>query len=102
MPEVLSIWHGVIRAPDAPRVTMAEILQDVADKYRLTLDELKGPDRSQRVSWPRQEAMWRMRQEFRDDGTNRWSTPRIGQFLGGRDHTTVLFGVTRHEERIYE
>lgn len=102
MPAVLSLWHGVIHAPDAPRITMAEILQDVADKYHLTIADLKGPDRSQRVSRPRQEAMWRMRQELRDDGTNRWSSLRIGQFIGGRDHTTVLHGVARHEERIYE
>jgi len=62
------------------------ILQAVADGFSITVDELYGKDRSRRVALPRQIAMYLLRQE------TGISLPQIGEILGGRDHTTVLYG----------
>lgn len=67
---------------------------EVAVRHGLTLADLQGPGRGKAVAHPRQEAMWVLKQQ------GRWSLPQIGQFLGGRDHTTVLYGIRRHEARM--
>lgn len=66
----------------------------LARRHGLTKEDLIGHDRSRRYAWPRQEAMAMLR--------DRWglSLPRIGQILGGRDHTTILYGIRRHKERM--
>lgn len=74
--------------------TMASILAEVAERYGIGPRELRGPGRYRHVAWPRQEAMWMMRQ------TGKWSTTQIGNFFGGRDHTTVLHGVKAYEARL--
>lgn len=64
------------------------ILRAVADFYRISLDELTGTRRIQRIVGGRHVAMYLMR----DDG--QMSLPQIGQALN-RDHTTVLHGIDR-------
>lgn len=77
-----------------PHPRMAQIVSEVAAKHGLTVAELKGPGRAQRVSKPRQEAMHQMH------SLKRWSLSQIGGALGGRDHTTVLHGVRQHAKRL--
>lgn len=72
----------------------ARVIRDVAEKARITHAELVGPCRKVRFARPRQEAMYRLRHELR------LSYPRIGQLLGGRDHTTILHGVRVHAARL--
>jgi chromosomal replication initiator protein len=52
--------------------------------YNLTVDRLLSPDRSRSVALPRQIAMYLLRE-------SNISLPQIGQALGGRDHTTVMY-----------
>jgi chromosomal replication initiator protein len=63
-----------------------QIVSAVAQHYKLSEEQLTGRSRARAVSAPRQLAMFLIRQE-----TNT-SLPRIGQILGGRDHTTILHG----------
>lgn len=74
------------------------IAQQVANQYGIPLEELRGPGRSRRVAWPRQEAMWLMRQVMRN-GYPRFSMPQIGTFFD-RDHTTVVHAVRAVEKRM--
>ena len=62
------------------------ILQAVADGFNVEVVELSSRNRSRRVALPRQVAMYLLREE------TGISLPRIGDILGGRDHTTVLYG----------
>lgn len=71
-----------------------EILAEVADRHRLTVDDLKGPQVARKFAWPRQEAMWHLYE------SGRYSLPEIGRFLGGRDHTTILKGIRSYERRL--
>jgi chromosomal replication initiator protein len=70
--------------PQHGDVKPAAVVDIVAKTFNLSVDRLLSPDRSHDVSLPRQIAMYLMRE------TN-ISLPKIGQALGGRDHTTVMY-----------
>lgn len=95
-PSQLSIWKGAMPMPRPPVRTMASILEDVAQKWGLTVDDLKGQSRRYAIARHRQEAMWLMVRE------RRWSKVRIGLFLGSRNHATIIHGVRAHERRMAE
>lgn len=77
-------------APRArPPVTPESVLQAVADFYNVSLEDLRGSSRCQGIVRPRQIACYLLRQEA---GA---SLPQIGQWLGGRDHTTILHACER-------
>jgi hypothetical protein len=96
LPETyLSLWRGSIPRPDA-RPTLAAIAKEVATYYGVTVEDLKGPSRQRIYTVPRQAAFWVACE------AKRWSLPKIGQFFGDRDHTTVLAGKRRHAERLAE
>lgn len=75
-----------------PIAGMRDIAAMVAAENMLTLADIRGPKRERRISHPRQVAMARML----DEG---YSTTQVGDFLGGRDHTTVIEGARRARER---
>lgn len=77
----------------SPRETKHDIARRVAEQHKLTIEQLCGPSRLRRIVRPRQQAMAEMRE------TGRYSTTQIGQFFGGRDHTTVMHATRRHAER---
>jgi chromosomal replication initiation ATPase DnaA len=78
----------------APSTRMADIIAEVAARHGVTIEALKGPDRFRNIARVRQEAMWLMWR------TGRYSRYQIGQFLGGRDHSTIRHGVLAHERRL--
>lgn len=73
------------------RKTVHEVLVEVADKYGLTVNDLKGNSRFHRVSHPRQEAYYQIFTQC-----PHISYPDMGRRIGGRDHTTCLSGVKAH------
>lgn len=66
------------------------IVMEVCHKHGVSAIEICSEHRSQRIVVARHEACYRLRKE------TTWSLPRIGKFLGGRDHTTILHGVRKH------
>ena len=74
--------------------TPEAVVQAVADFYSLAIEDLKGPNRSQKVVRPRHIAMYLARQETEA------SLPQIGKALGDRDHTTVLHGANKISDEI--
>ncbi|HZS90871.1 MAG TPA: chromosomal replication initiator protein DnaA [Chloroflexota bacterium] len=68
------------------KVTATEVLNIVAQYYKLDLEVLKGPARDKGIALPRQVAMYLMREE--SDA----SLPGIGALLGNRDHSTIMHG----------
>lgn len=77
----------------SPPVTMAQIAQQVADEHGVTVAELRGEGRRFKQSQARQAFM------HRAYATERFSLQQIGNFLGGKHHSTVLFGIRAHERR---
>ena len=72
--------------PRRANVQADEVIHTVADTFGLPLERMLGRDRSREVALPRQIAMYLMREEAHI------SLPQIGEALGGRDHTTVIYG----------
>jgi chromosomal replication initiator protein len=70
--------------PQRGDVKPATVIDIVAKAFNLSVDRMLSPERSHDVALPRQIAMFLMRE------TN-VSLPQIGQALGGRDHTTVMY-----------
>jgi len=69
-------------------------LDYVARYYGVPLDQIKGKARDRQVVLPRQIAMYLMREETEAP------LMRIGEALGGRDHSTVLHGCEKIEREM--
>lgn len=85
-----------------PARRIRAIAEEVAARHGYEVKDLIGPSRYKRLCAARFEAMWLARRERRADGLYLYSMPQIGRFFGGRDHTTVLNAIRRHEERMRE
>jgi chromosomal replication initiator protein len=82
--------------PQRGRLTEAQVLDAVADHFGVERAAFEGKSRSRVIARPRQVAMYLLREET---GA---SLPQIGALLGGRDHTTVLYGCERIADLIEE
>jgi chromosomal replication initiator protein len=71
-----------------------KIVDLVAEYYKLSTDKLLSRDRSRNVAKPRQVAMYLLREEINV------SLPQIGEVLGGRDHTTVMYAIEKISKEI--
>ena len=70
-----------------------QIIRETAAKHNISTEYLIGHTRRRGVAWARFEIMWRARHEV---GA---SYELIGAVLGGRNHSTVMYGVARYENR---
>jgi len=82
----------LVRAREARRVRIEDILRIVSRHYKVPRNELLSSRRSRDVVRPRQIAMYLAKAL-----TSR-SLPEIGRRFGGRDHTTVLHSVRKVEQ----
>jgi chromosomal replication initiator protein len=79
--------------PQPADIKPERIIDIVARTFSLTVERLSSSDRSREVALPRQIAMYLLRE------TN-VSLPQIGHFLGGRDHTTVMYACDKVADMI--
>jgi chromosomal replication initiator protein len=78
------LLQDVIPSTDTRTLSIDTISRTVANYYHISLEEMKGKRRDKHIVFPRQVAMYLIREETAS------SLPAIGQAFGGRDHTTVL------------
>ncbi len=81
-------------AASEKRVTLEEILQAVCDRLAVEPEDVKGPKRGRQLVYARQIAIY-LGRELTDN-----SLAAIGQFFGGRDHSTVLHSYTKVQKMI--
>ncbi|OGF20611.1 hypothetical protein A2316_01340 [Candidatus Falkowbacteria bacterium RIFOXYB2_FULL_38_15] len=74
--------------------TPKQLILIVSEFYDIKIDDLLGPSREKKLSFPRQIIMYLMRKELES------SFPAIGQELGGRDHTTAMHACDKIEKEI--
>lgn len=78
------------------QLTPAKIIECVAQYYHLPVADLVGKGRGKAVVVPRQIAMYLVREETSA------SLEQIGSLLGGRDHTTVMYGYDKISEAVQD
>jgi chromosomal replication initiator protein len=71
--------------PKPSTIEPKEVMNQVAGAFGVSVENLIGPDRRKEVVLPRQIAMYLLREEAN------FSLPKIGEAMGGRDHTTVMY-----------
>jgi chromosomal replication initiator protein len=77
------------------RVTsVKKIAEMVAEFYNISMEDLLKESRKKEFVKPRQVAMYIIRKELDN------SFPSIGDFFGGRDHTTVMHAVEKVENLV--
>ncbi|MEM7128926.1 MAG: chromosomal replication initiator protein DnaA [Chloroflexota bacterium] len=76
-------------APQRTLRTPATVIRIVAEHFSLAEEDLKSKTRTKEIAHARQVAMYLLREE------NALSLPSIGEYLGGRDHSTVRHGVDK-------
>ena len=69
-----------------------QIIEAVSAYYNQSLDEICGKCRKKEIVRPRQVAMFLLRKE------NNMSFPSIGEYFGGRDHTTAMHACEKIEK----
>jgi chromosomal replication initiator protein len=86
--------QDIIEVPKT--LSVEETIKAVAAFYHVSEKDLCGRRRNREIVRPRQIAMYLARTETQA------SLPEIGTAIGGRDHTTVLYGVEKIEGQMEE
>jgi len=80
-----SLLKNLIQGPKKV-ITAKQLIKTVAEFYDLREKDLLAPSRKKEVVKPRQIVMYLLREELK------YSYPAIGRKLGGKDHTTIIYG----------
>ncbi|MDP3993696.1 MAG: chromosomal replication initiator protein DnaA [bacterium] len=87
--KVKDILSNIIFPPKKRGISPKKIMEVVAGFYNVTMEDLIKQSRKKEYVTPRQVAMFLIRKELET------SLPMIGEFFGGRDHTTVIHAVDK-------
>src|SRR6056297_2601932 len=91
-----NILNDLLCNLQAKSVSVKDIIEAVCSFYSISSKDLTGKGRRKELVWPRQVAIFLMREEV--DA----SYPTIGQELGGRDHTTAMHAYNKILEEVKE
>jgi len=94
--EAARLLADIIPAGTRKPINVDRIQVLVADFYNVTLDDMKGKRRDRHIVFPRQVAMFLVREETPS------SLPAIGKAFGGRDHTTALHSIEKIANELKE
>jgi chromosomal replication initiator protein len=94
--EAARLLADIIPAGTRKPINVERIQVLVADYYNVTLDDMKGKRRDKHIVFPRQVAMYLVREETPS------SLPAIGKAFGGRDHTTALHSIEKIANELKE
>lgn len=91
----LVVAQTVLGTPvDNRRISLEDILETVAGYYHLRASDLKSPSRAKDLSHARQVAIYVIRE------LTEASFPKIGELMGGRKHTTILYAYEKIKEAL--
>ena len=94
--EAARLLSHIIPAGTRKPINVERIQALVADYYNVTLEDMKGKRRDKHIVFPRQVAMFLVREETPS------SLPAIGKAFGGRDHTTALHSIEKIANELKE
>lgn len=86
----VEIVESILGIQNQPvKIEAKDIIIKVANHFNIKSSDLLGAKRDKQIVLPRQMAMYLMRNELD------MSFPQIASNLGGRDHTTIMYGVKK-------
>jgi chromosomal replication initiator protein len=94
--EAARLLADIIPAGTRKPINVERIQTLVADYYNVTLEDMKSKRRDKHIVFPRQVAMFLVREETPS------SLPAIGKAFGGRDHTTALHSIEKIANELKE
>ena len=94
--EAARLLADIIPAGTRKPINVDRIQMLVADFYNITLEDMKSKRRDKHIVFPRQVAMFLVREETPS------SLPAIGKAFGGRDHTTALHSIEKIANELKE
>ena len=78
----------------ATPLTPELIQQVVAEDYNIRVEDIQGSKKPKNIAFPRQVSMYLCRKLLDI------SLPKIGESFGGRDHTTVIYAISKIEKQL--
>jgi len=78
------------------QITPLLIQEIVANHYNIRVEDIQGSKKPRNIAYPRQIAMYLSRKLLDI------SLPKIGEQFGGRDHTTVIHGISKIQKELDE
>lgn len=72
-----------------------DVIQEiVARHYNIRVEDIQGNKKPKNIAFPRQISMYLCRKLLDI------SLPKIGESFGGRDHTTIIYGISKIEKQM--
>ena len=84
------VYSENAQAPLTPQL----IQEIVARRYNISVEDIQGNKKPKNIAFPRQVSMYLCRKLLDI------SLPKIGESFGGRDHTTVIHGISKIEKQM--
>lgn len=91
---VQQLLSNLYSSPAVGNISIENILKVVADSYNITVSDLKGKKRDQKVSTARFIAIYIARE------MTEYSFTELGNEFGGRDHSSIMHAYNKINERI--
>lgn len=85
---------GKDRKTRRQKIKVPFVLRTVAKEFNLTVKEIKGSRRTEAVAFARQVCMYILREDFG------FKLEQVAQFLGRKDHTTVMHAIDKIKSKI--
>ena len=89
-----NILTSLTSNPKRGAITPKQLLNIISQYFDIRMDDLTGGSRKKELVFPRQIAMFLMREEINS------SYPAIGDELGGRDHTTAMHAYNKIQREL--
>jgi len=88
------VLESFISNPKDRTISEDKIIKVVASFFNISQAEIKSSKRNKDLVLPRQIIMYLLREEVG------YSFPKIAQILGGKDHTTIMYGCEKIKKEI--
>ncbi|HRP99703.1 MAG TPA: chromosomal replication initiator protein DnaA [Terrimesophilobacter sp.] len=93
---VQTVLKDLITLDDDNVISPTDIINETAEYFKLSVDDLYGSSRSQAIATARHIAMYLCRE------LTNLALPKIGKLFGNRDHTTVMYANKKITELMKE
>ncbi|MFA6423078.1 MAG: chromosomal replication initiator protein DnaA [Patescibacteria group bacterium] len=89
-----SILADFVNSPLNANISINKVFKIISDYYEIKIEEIMSEKRNKELVRPRQVIMYILRNELN------LSYPKIAKELNGKDHTTIMYGVSKIKKEL--